>query len=60
MIYKILNALPSNIEYIELKKAILDSTYSSSNIAFLRSVYSILDGKASYIYIYIFQILAVL
>ena len=40
-------ALPSNIEYTGLNKAILDSAYASPNIAFLRPAYSILDGKAS-------------
>ena len=40
-------ALPSNIAYTGLNKAILDSAYASPNIAFLRPAYSILDGKAS-------------
>ena len=44
--YVILDALPSNIEYTGRRKAILDEALAESNIAFLRPVYSILDGKA--------------
>ena len=49
--HKILYALPFNIEYTGLGKALLDSAYDSSNIAFLRPVYSILDAKAYNIHI---------
>ena len=52
--YKLLYALPSNIEYVGLRKVILGSACASSNIAFLRPVYSILDGKASNIIQYIY------
>ena len=48
IIYKILYALSSNIEYTGL-------AYTSSCIAFLRPVYSILGGKASIIISYIYM-----
>ena len=35
------------IEYTGLRKAVLDSAYASSNITFLHSARSILDGKSS-------------
>ena len=49
-------ALFSNIEYVRLRKPILDSAYAESHIAFPNAVYSLLDSKASNIYIYIYNI----
>ena len=50
-------ALPFNINYTGLRKAILDWAYASPNIDFLRPVNSVLDGKLSnniwYMYVYI-------